>query len=272
MLRWKLKRDIAVFDIESTGDNPYSDRIIEIAVIRLAPTGERRVHKWRINPGIPIPAEAMAIHGISDADVAGCPAFRALAAEIGAVFENCDLAGFNLLGFDIPIIVEEFKRAEVAFDLKGRRIIDAQRIYHKREPRNLSAALAFYRGEMHLDAHGAEGDALATLRVLEGQFDKYPDLPADIDVLHEYCNIRKTDWVDAIGKLKWMNNEVAVNFGQKRGATLRSVAQNDPGFLKWMLKGDFPSDTKEIVRKALEGEFPAKSRGNIPDVPPAPPR
>jgi len=254
MHKWQLDRPLAVFDIESTGINPRTDRIIELSIVKIMPKGDREVISFRCNPGIPIPAEASAIHGISDADVANDPLFKTIAPEVYRVFETCDLAGYNIIRFDIPILIEEFLRASINFDLAGRRIIDAQRIFHKREPRDLKAALAFYCNELYLDGHRAETDALATVRVLEGQFERYSDLPRNMNDLDKYCDLRDPSWVDRDGKLRWTNREITINFGRKKGEKLIDLARNDPGFLKWMLKGDFASDTKAIVAKILEGK------------------
>ena len=252
----KLDRPLAVFDIEATGATPRADRIVELAIVRIMPNGARDSHLWRVNPGMPIPPEATAIHGITDADVAASPTFRTLAPAVLEAFANCDLAGYNVGRFDIPMLVEEFARVGLTFDLEGRRIVDPQRIFHRREPRDLSAALAFYCGELHLDAHGAEADVLATIRVLEGELERYADLPHDLDELDAYCNPRDPTWVDRQGRLKWASGEVVLNFGQKKGKSLRSLVKEDPGFMKWMLRSDFPRDVQEIVAKAMEGDWP----------------
>lgn len=257
MHQWKLERPLAFLDIEATGIMPRSDRIIDLAIVKILPGGQRSVHKFRVHPGIPIPAESTRIHGISDADVAACPSFAAVAGQVAEALDGCDLAGYNLIRFDVPLLAEEFIRANIQFSLEGRRIVDVQRIFHKREPRDLSAALSYYCGEMHFDAHGAEADALATLRVLEGQFDRYPDLPRDIGELDQYCNPRAPDWVDSAGKLRWVNGEIVLNFSRKKGETLRNLIATDKGFVKWMLRGDFPRDLQDIVRKAMEGDWPA---------------
>lgn len=256
MLKLKLKRPLAVFDIESTGANPRSDRIIDLAIIKVMPDGKQTTHTFRVNPGIPIPKEATAIHGISDADVANSPPFIKIAQQVASILEDCDLCGYNVGRFDIPMLAEEFLRARVKCNLDNRRVIDPQRVYHRKEPRDLTAALAFYSGEMHIGAHGAEADALATIRVLEGQYKKYPDLPTDIDELHNYCNQRDPSWVDQMGRLRWANGEVVLNFGRKKDTPLKTIIETDPNFIKWILKGDFPRDMQEIISKAVQGEWP----------------
>jgi DNA polymerase-3 subunit epsilon len=255
MFNWQLDRPLAFFDIESTGINPRADRIIELSVVKLLPPkGQQEVRTFVVNPGIPIPPESTAIHGISDADVAGKPLFKDLAAEIYRFLENCDLAGYNIIRFDIPMLIEEFLRASINFTMEGRRLVDAHRIYHKREPRDLKAALQHYCGELYLDGHRAEADALATVRVLEGQFKRYPDLPRSLDELDKYCDLRDSSWVDRDGKLRWDKGEISINFGKKKGEKLSDLAKRDPSFLRWILKSDFASDTKAIVEKVLQGE------------------
>jgi len=252
-----LDRPLAVFDIESTGIDRHSDRLIELAVVKVYPDEKREPHAFRVNPGIPIPAEATAVHGITDEDVKDCPSFEAIAQSVAAVFEHADLAGFNVLRFDLPLLAKEFERVHVPFDVEHRRVVDAQRIFHRKEPRDLSAALQFYCGEMHLEAHRALDDVLATIRVLEGQLERYADLPRDVAALDDFCNPRDPSWVDRSGKLKWADGEVVINFGKNKGRKLRELAQYDTGFLTWMLKNHFPADTQAIVRRALSGHYPA---------------
>jgi DNA polymerase-3 subunit epsilon len=260
----RLKRPLAFFDIESTGTSPKADRIIDIAVIRVFPDNSRKAHAFRVNPGVPIPPEATAVHGISEADVRDCPLFGAVAGEILSILNDCDLAGFNILRFDIPLLIEEFLRCDIEFDVENRRIIDVQRIYHRREPRDLSAALSFYCGELHLGAHGAMADAEATIRVLKGQFQRYPDLETDPDRLHDYCNPKDPSWVDRTGRLRWVDGEIAINFGKQKGTRLRDLVRDDPGFVKWILRSDFPRDTRLIVQNATNGSYPARPEPTSP--------
>lgn len=259
MLTITLDRPIAFFDIEATGVSPRADRIVELCIIKITPDKQQSTHVYRINPQIPIPSETTEIHGISDADVADCPTFPQLAERIAAVLEGCDLGGFNIGRFDIPMLIEEFNRAGIDFKVEKRRILDAQRIFHRKEPRDLSAALKFFCNTEHHNAHGAEADVWATIRVFEGQLERYPDLPHDMDDLHTFCNPRNPAWVDRTGKLRWINGEAALNFGRKKGTTLRFLVENDPGFIKWMLRSDFPKDTRAIVSNATQGIYPEKS-------------
>lgn len=255
-LPFKLTRPLAVFDIESTGTSPRGDRIVELAIVVVAPDGTLSTDTFRVNPGMPIPAEATAIHGITDEDVAACPSFAGIAPQVAKLLEGCDLAGFNHVRFDVPMLQEEFARAGISLDIEGMHMIDAQRIFHRREPRDLAAALVFYCGEEHVDAHGAEADAIATLRVLEGQFRKYADLPRDIEELDRYCNPIDPSWVERTGKLRWIDGEIALNFGKKKGQLLRDVIREDRGFIQWMLKNDFSRQVREIVSNAMDGRWP----------------
>jgi DNA polymerase-3 subunit epsilon len=251
-----IDRPIAFFDIESTGTSPRADRIIELAITMVMPDGERQSRVFRVNPGIPIPPESTAIHGITDADVADCPLFGDIAREVRDLLEGADLGGYNVLRYDIPLMQEEFMRSGLILDMDERRVIDVQRIFHQREPRDLTAALAFYCGDTHDGAHGAQADVDATIRVLEGQLVRYTDLPRTSEELAEYCNPRDPTWVDRAGRLKWANGEVVLNFSRKKGETLKSIIETDPGFIKWMLRSDFPRDTLAIVENATQGKWP----------------
>jgi len=253
----RLDKPLVVFDIEATGTNVRTDRIVELATIRLEPSGESSRRVWRINPQRPIPPEATEIHGITDPDVAACPTFLQKAAEIAAVFDNADLAGYNAIRFDIPMLAEEFSRAHFPFVVDGRRLLDAQRIFHRKMPRDLTAALSYYCGELHLEAHGATADAEATLRVLQAQFERYPDLPRDMNSLDAYCSPRNPDWADRTGRLRWQDGDIVLNFGKRQGESVRRLLREDPGFINWMLRSDFPTDTKTILRQASEGKWPS---------------
>lgn len=256
MLDLKLDRPLAVFDIESTGTNRRADRIIDLAILKIHPDGRQEQHLFRVNPGMPIPAEATAVHGITNEDVKDAPPFERIAPKVVEVLKDCDLCGYNIRSFDIPMLAEEFARAGVTLDLESCRVFDAQRIYHRKVPRDLSAALHYYCGELHLGAHSAMDDVLATLRVVEGQLERYADLPRDMDGLDAYCNPRDPSWADRTGKIKWAGGEMVVNFGKNQGQKIRDLAAKDPGFLKWMVRSDFPKDTVTLIENALKGQYP----------------
>jgi len=256
MINQILQRPLAVFDIESTGLNKKTDRIIDLAIVRIHPGGEQDAHAFRVNPERPIPKDSSDVHGITDEDVKDAPTFRDIAPRVAELLHDCDFAGFNVLRYDAPLLLEEFARVGVPFSMEGRRILDAQRIFHIKEPRDLSAALQYYCGEMHLSAHGAMDDVLATVRVLDAQFQRYDDLPQDLNELDALCNPRDPDRADAEGKIKWQDGELIINFGQKQGAKLKELALNDRGYLEWILKKDFSDDTKDLVRNALQNRFP----------------
>ena len=264
-LKIKLDRPLAIFDIESTGVSPRADRIIELAIIRIEPDGSETQKYWLVNPTIPIPVETTAIHGITDDIVKDCPTFAQVAQQVDAYLKGCDLGGFNVLRFDIPMLNEEFVRAGFNLDVDNRRVLDAQRIFHMREPRDLAAALRFFCGREHTDAHGAEADTRATLDVIKGEFLKYPDLPLDMESLDRLLNATDPFNADRGGRLRWVDGELTINFGKKKGAKLKDLVTEDSGYLKWILRGDFPMDTRKIVQDALDGRFPPPP-GSAPAV------
>jgi DNA polymerase-3 subunit epsilon len=264
-----LDRPVVVFDTETTGVNPRLDRIVEIACLKVFPDGRREEWTRRLDPGIPIPAESTAIHGIRTADVRGLPDFRSVAAELSRFLEGCDLAGYNISGFDLPMLRVEFLRANVPFDVAGRRLLDAQRIFFAREPRNLAAAARFYCRLEHDGAHGARADAEMALKVLVGQLAHYEDIPRSVGGLHElFCAGLDQD-LDPEGRFRLIRGEPTVNFGRNRGRTLREMSRDDPGFLRWILKGDFSEPVKEIARRYLppdpggEGQAALSFRGTF---------
>lgn len=249
-----LERPLVVFDTETTGTNPRSDRIIEIACVKIHPDGRRETWQMRLNPGMPIPPGSTAIHGISDLDVSGCPRFGDVAADLAAFLAGCDLAGYNITGFDLPALRTEFLRAGIPFDISERRLVDAQRIFFAREPRHLTAAARFYCQTEHNGAHGALADAEMTLQVLVGELKRYEDLPRSVAELHAlFCAGLDQD-LDPEGRFRLVNGEPTVNFGKNRGRTLKDMSREEPGFLRWILKGDFSKPVKEIARKFLPPE------------------
>jgi DNA polymerase III subunit epsilon len=242
-------RPLAIIDLETTGTDPQADRIIEISILKLVPGVEPDHRTRRVNPGIPISAEATAIHGIRDEDVAGSPSFRALARGILSFIEGCDLCGYNLR-FDLRLISTEYQRAGLAFPLSGRRIIDPNRIFHLHEPRDLASALRFYCGREHEGAHGAAADVLATLAVLDAQLDRYKDLPRNVADLHDY--LRDPKAVD-LGEMFTRRSDESIEFakGKYKGQLLCDIAKTEPDYLDWMLRSDFLDDTKAIAAGAL---------------------
>ena len=264
--RLRLERPVIVLDLETTGVDPRNDRIVEISVMKIFPAGaagtvpEPEVKTKRVNPGVPIPAGASAVHGIFDADVAAEPTFDRLAKNMLAFLDDADFIGFGLRRFDLPLLEAEFKRAGHKFDWRARHVVDAKEIFHSREPRTLSAAYALYCGGELKSAHSAEADMIATRDVLIGQLERYDDLPAEIALLAKIgAPEADPDAYDGQGKLKWMGDDLVINFGKSRGKSLRELAGNDRGMLEWILRGDFEDDVKTCVRQALAGRFPLRS-------------
>ncbi len=255
-----LDRPLVVFDIESTGVVPQRDRIVEIAVMKIMPDGTSRTTVRRLNPGMPIPPGATAVHGITDADVADCPMFEDIAEKLFAYLEGCDLAGYNIQGFDIPLLENEFKRVGLEFNTASRKVIDAYNIFCKLYPRTLTAAYKFFCGKDLEGAHGAAADTEATWEVILGQLAKHPELPRSAAELADFADITDPDALDRTRRFKWNGEEVVVNFGKYSGRTLREIAENEPGFLRWIIKNDFPDDVREIAGNALIGKFPERKQ------------
>ena len=243
-MQLRLQRPIIFFDLETTGTNITHDRIVEISIIKVLPSGEEQERTRRINPEMPIPAEATAIHHITDADVANEPTFRQLAKSLAEIFADCDIAGFNSNRFDIPLLLEEFHRAGIVLDLSKTRFVDVQTIYHKMEPRNLSAAYKYYCGQDLEAAHSANADTRATLEVLKAQLDKYPELTNDVKALSEFsCHNRNVDFA---GRLIYNDaNKEVINFGKYKGQLAEDVLRRDPGYYSWVQQGDFQQNTKD---------------------------
>ncbi|MGA8224226.1 MAG: 3'-5' exonuclease [Candidatus Acidiferrales bacterium] len=254
----KLNHPLAVIDLETTGTWTDHDRIVEVAVLKVYPYGRRTKYHTRVNPKIPIPEEATAIHGISDADVRDAPSFKRIAKKVIKSLDGCDLAGFNLIRFDLRMLKSEFARVGIDFSIEGRRVVDACRIFHLKEPRDLSAAYRFFCGLEHDGAHSALEDARATWRILQAQIARYDDLPTDLESLHELCTSLDDRFVDAGEKFVWRNNEAVVGFGKHQGTSLKVLAKSAPDYLEWMIENDFHPETKKIARNALKGKFPKR--------------
>jgi DNA polymerase-3 subunit epsilon len=248
-----LQRDrpIAFLDLETTGLNTNQDRIVELTVLKIHPDGTEQLKSERINPDMPIPPEATAIHGITDDDVAASPRFRQYANSLLEFLTDCDLGGFGIMRFDIPLLEAEFRRAEKEFSRAGRRILDAQVIYHKLDPRDLSAAYRKYCGKELVDAHTSMADVRASALILDAQLAAHNELPKDVDGLYEFCNPPISNSVDTEGKFLWTNGEITFNFGKYRGQLISTIATEDPAYVQWVSNSDFPSDAKEIARRAL---------------------
>ena len=242
-----LRNPLRFFDLETTGVNAAKDKIVEISYIKVYPNGKEESNTIRINPGRHIPEEATAVHHITDDDVKNCPSFKDVAKELSRVFEGCDIAGFNSNRFDLPLLVEEFLAAGVNIDMTKRKFIDVQTIFHKMEQRTLVAAYKFYCGKNLEDAHSADADTRATYEVLKAQLDRYPSLQNDVDFLSEFSTQNKN--VDFAGRIIYNDKNVEVfNFGKHKGCPVEEVFRTiDRGYYDWMMQGDFPQNTKNVI-------------------------
>jgi len=252
----RLDRPLAVFDLETTGIDPAVDRIVEISVLKISPDGAREARTRRINPERPIPADATRVHGIRDQDVAGEPTFRQLARGLLDFLGDADLGGFNVERFDIPLLDREFRDCNQDLGLDRRRVIDAMRIYHRKERRDLTAAVAFFLGRDHAGAHSAEADVVAAADVLEAQLERYADLPHTVPELADWIRPVPAGAIDRAGKFAWAGGQVTLTFGKHRGQPLAQVIAEARDYLDWLLEKDFPPDAAELVRNALEGRYP----------------
>jgi len=255
----KLSRPIIFLDIEATGTDTTRDRSVEIALIKTHPDGRREEKIVRVNPGIKISAEVIAIHGITNEDVAKEPMFKDIAASLLDFMEGADFGGFGITRFDIPLLIEEFKRCGFPFPKWEPAILDGLTIFHRKEPRDLTAAYQFYCQKTLVGAHGARPDALASQEVFLAQLTRYPDLPQDVQGLHEYCNKQDERYVDSRGKFLWKDGEAAMNFGKYKGELLRKLVKDQRDYLEWIINdGKFSQEVIDICWKALRGEFPSK--------------
>lgn len=267
-----LKRPIAFLDLETTGIKVTTDRIVEISIVKIHPNGQKEVKTRRVNPEMPIPAETSAIHGIFDEDVKDEPTFKQLAKGLHQFLNNCDLAGYNSNRFDIPLLVEEFLRADVDFDIENRKLVDVQNIFHKMEQRTLVAAYKFYCGKDLENAHSAEADTFATYEVLKAQLDRYENVEFkdksgnvskpivnDINALSEFSEATKN--VDLIGFIIYNENgEEIINFGKHKGKLVSEIFKTESSYYDWMMKGDFPLSTKRVITKL---KLKSSSQGNM---------
>lgn len=254
-----LTRPLIVFDLETTGINIASDRIIEISMVKVLPSGETELMTERLNPTIPISDEAYSVHGISMEDVKGKPTFSDRAQAFNRFIGNADLSGYNSIKFDLPLLVEEFLRAGVDFETKGRKMVDVQNIFHKMEPRNLAAAYKFYCGKKIENAHSAEADTLATLEILKAQLDHYKEteyedkdgnlsrpIVNDVSALADFSHHKKN--ADLMGQIVYNDNEEEIfNFGKYKGKIVSEIFANEPQYYDWMMKSQFPLSTKKVI-------------------------
>lgn len=246
-MQLNLKNPLLFFDIESTGLNVATDRIVEICAVKVMPNGDQEIKTRRLNPTIPISPEAQAVHGISDEDVKDCPKFKEIAKSLAQWISGCDIAGYNSLKFDIPLLAEEFLRAGVEFDFRKRHLVDVQNIFHKMEQRTLSAAYKFYCHKDLENAHSAEADTLATYEILKAQLDMYSEtLKNDVAMLAEFST--RTRFLDYAGRIVLNDKEQPVlNFGKHKGKLVEDVLRSEPSYYSWMMNGDFTLDTKKVL-------------------------
>lgn len=259
MLQLNLTRPLAFFDLETTGTNVASDRIVELSILKVQPDGSKEIKTKRINPTIPIPLQSSEIHGIYDEDVVNEPTFKNIAKSLADFLKGCDLAGYNSNKFDIPVLVEEFMRAEVDFDIKNRRFVDVQNIFHQMEQRTLKAAYKFYCGKEIVNAHSAQADIEATYEVFLAQLERYKDVEIedkkgvkhipvknDIKALHDFTNISKN--ADLAGRIVFNDKGIEVfNFGKHKDKAVEQVLRDEPSYYAWMMNGDFPLYTKRVL-------------------------
>lgn len=262
----KLKNPLAFFDLETTGINISLDRVVEISILKVMPNGDEKIYTNRINPGIPIPAETSLIHGIYDDDVKDAPLFKDVAKTIAKFFEGCDLSGFNILRFDVPVLVEEFLRAGVNFDVSKRKLIDSQKIFHLMEKRNLSAAYKFYCNKELLNAHSAEADTIASYEILLKQIERYDGqevedmkgnklgvIQNDMEAIH---NITLQKMVDLAGRMVFNDDgEEVFNFGKHKGKRVVDILAKEPMYYNWIQKNDFSLDTKRKLTEIKLKQF-----------------
>ncbi|MGY6560960.1 MAG: exonuclease domain-containing protein [Luteibaculaceae bacterium] len=250
-----ISRPIAFFDLETTGTDVTSDRIVEIAVLKVFPDGKEEEFTQIINPQIPIPIAASEVHGIYDADVVGKPTFKELASTMHQLFNDADFAGFNSNRFDVPLLIEECLRNDIDINLESKRFIDVQTIFHKMEPRTLSAAYKFYCDKDLIDAHSASADTRATYEVLKSQLTKYSQLENTAEFLGDFSK-RETPFLDFAGRIaENEHGEPIFNFGKHKGMRVEDVLRKEPGYFSWMMQADFPLYTKKVLKQIKERLF-----------------
>lgn len=241
-----LKRPLAFIDLETTGINVSTDRIVELSALKISPNGKEEWMSTRVNPEMAIPPKTTAIHGIKDEDVANAPTFKEVAKKLAAFLEGCDLAGYNAIKFDIPLLAEEFLRINIDFNFRKRKYVDVQVIFHKKEQRTLTAAYLFYCKKDLNDAHSSKADTAATFEILKSQLDRYADLENDVEKLADFSSFNNN--VDFAGRIILDENGVEVfNFGKHKGKPVELVFIEEPAYYSWMMKGEFPLYTKKVL-------------------------
>lgn len=251
-----LDRPLVFFDLETTGLDIHRDRIVQFAFLRIHPDKTRQEWEELVNPGMPIPPGAVRVHNITDAMVQDKPLFGFFAPKIIELLQNCDLAGFNVASFDLPFLAAELERNGFPLDISQFKIADAQVIFHRREPRDLTAAYRFYCNAQHNDAHDAMADVRATAEIFNAQIARYSDLPREMAGLHRYCRSRDKRWVTYDRKIAWQDGVAVINFGKHRNRSLQYIQEKDPDYLRWIRDGDFSDETKAVIIEAMNGRFP----------------
>jgi len=248
-MKLQLQRPIAFIDLETTGISISTDRIVEIAIVKIMPDGTKLVKRKLINPQMPIPAGASAVHGITDEMVKDAPTFKQVANELKQFMDNCDMGGYNSNRFDVPLLIEEFSRSGMEFSIEGRKMIDAQKVFHQMEQRTLSAAYKFYCNKSLEDAHSAEADATATWEVLLAQVERYPDLGTTVESISKFTG--EDDIVDFARRFIKVNGIEIFNFGKHKGKPVTEVLKLEPQYYDWMMRGDFAINTKQKLTEIL---------------------
>jgi DNA polymerase-3 subunit epsilon len=255
-----LERPLVIFDLETTGTDTQNDRIVEIACVKIHPSYTREHYHQRINPQQPIPKEATQIHGISDADVASCPTFLEITPMLSQFLQGCDIGGFNVEKFDLPLLMQEYNRVKAAPPQITGLVVDSYRIFLQKEPRDLTAAYAFYCGQTLENAHSALADASATADILLAQITRYTDLPRTVPALHAHLHPTQPNWVDKEGKVVWLNNQPVLSFGKHKNKSLQELSRTEPAYLRWVTTSNFSSEVVQIIQEALNGRFPQKQQ------------
>lgn len=250
-----LTKPLIFFDLETTGTAVRFDRIVQIALTKITPDGQKISKKKLIHPTIDIPIESTEIHGITNEMVADAPTFKQISKSLYQNLTDCDLAGYNILRFDIPVLIQEFKRCGIEFDVKDTKCLDVYKIFQYQHPRNLEAAVKLYCNENFEEGHDAENDVLATIKVLEKQLE-FDDIPNDIDEINNLVNPPDPSKIDWEGLFRWRNGEAIITIGKHNGHTIKSIAENYRDYFEWFLRSDFNKEAKQIVFEALRGNYP----------------